>query len=94
MITAATQRKYISELVWLPTYLALAALVLSSISNSSLAAVVLIVGLIASRLVLELAYRFVFGDSRLQWRVGAAAFALQLMVWGALWALYAQTGAA
>ena len=92
MLTTATQYKYISEAVWLPTYLGIGALVLGLIDNTAIATAVLIVALVVGRMVLELAYRIAFGDARLQWRIGAVAFGAQLAVWGSLAALYAQRG--
>jgi hypothetical protein len=94
MFTAATQYRYVSEVVWLPTYLSIGALVLLLIDNSTAATVVMLVTLIGCRLVLELVYRIVLGDARLQWREGTVAFASQLVVWGLVWAWYAQRGAA
>jgi hypothetical protein len=94
MTTAATQRKYVSEVVWLPTYIGVGALVLGSVNNSYSIDAAIILSLIASRMLLELVYRIAFGDARLHWRVGAVAFASQLILWGALWAWYAQRGAA
>jgi hypothetical protein len=92
MITAATQYRYVSETVWLPTYLSVAAMIWGSVENSNLAAVAVAAALIACRLVLELVYRIVLGDARLQWRVGVVALASQLVVWGFFWFWYAQRG--
>jgi hypothetical protein len=94
MFTAATQYRYVSEGVWLPTYLSVAALVVALIDNGIVAMTVSVVALTGCRLVLELAYRFVLGDARLNWQVGVVAFASQLLVWGLVWTWYVQRGAA
>jgi hypothetical protein len=94
MFTAATQYRYIAEAVWLPTYLSIGALIVALINNSAAAAVVVVVALIGCRMLLELVYRVVLGDARLQWHVGAIAFVSQIFVWGLLWTWYAQRGAA
>lgn len=80
MFTAATQRKYVSEFVWLPTYLGVVALALGSVSNSYLIDAAIIFAGIGSRILLELIYRIVFGDGRLRWQVGAVAFAAQVVL--------------
>jgi hypothetical protein len=94
MITAATQYRYVSEAVWLPTYASITALVLGSIESTNVVGVTVVAALLGCRLVLELVFRFVLGDARLQWRVGVVAFASQLVVWGLFWFWYAQRGAA
>ena len=94
MITAATQHRYVSEAIWLPTYLGVSAVVLGTINSSAIAAVFLLVAPIGSRFVLEFIYRVVFGDARLQWRIGIAAFVTQLVIWGLLATWYLQKGGA
>jgi hypothetical protein len=70
-------------------------LIFGGITNTTVASVVLLVALLASRMLLELVYRMAFGDARLQFRIQFAAFALQTILWSALWAWHAhQTSAA
>ena len=90
MITAATQHRYVSEAVWLPTYLSVAALILGSFNSAAAASVAVAGALLGCRLVLELVYRFILGDARLQWCVGIVAFFSQLAVWGPFWFWFAQ----
>lgn len=94
MFTAATHYRYVAEAVWLPSYVAVGALVLGNINDSMIAAFALFIALVASRIVLEFVCRFVFGDVRLQWRVGVIAFVSQLVLWESLWVWYAQERAA
>jgi hypothetical protein len=93
MFTAATQYRYVAEAVWLPTYLSVAALLVALINNNTAAAVAVVVALTGCRLLLELVYRIVLGDARLQWRVGVIAIVSQILVWGFVWTWYAQRGA-
>jgi hypothetical protein len=90
MVTAATQYKYVSEVVWLPTYLAVSALTFGFFGNGPIAWGAVIFALIACRMTLELLYRIAFGDVRLRWHVGAIAFASQLLIWGLLWVWFAK----
>jgi len=48
MDSAPVDRRYISEVVWLPTYLAISLLVLGIVDNSMVATLVLVVRLSAS----------------------------------------------
>lgn len=88
------QHHYVSDAVWLPTYFRIAALALGGISNSAIAPAAVLIALLSCRLILELIYRFVFGNSRLQWRVGVLAFVAQLAAWGLFWLRHAQEGIA
>lgn len=94
MFTAATQYKYVSEVVWLPTYLVLGAVTSAFFGSTAIGLVAVIIMLILCRMILELLYRIAFGDARLKWQVGAIAFTLQIVVWGALWAWFAENGKA
>ena len=94
MFTAATQYRYVSELVWLPTYVAVCALTTALIDNSWVATLVTLFALIASRIVLEVLYRIAFGDSRLQLRVGILAFMSQVGAWGLLLVWFSRHGGA
>jgi len=82
--------RYISEAVWLPTYAGVTALVLGTISNGNIATVVGIVSLLGCRVFLELLYRIVFGEARLQPRMQLATFGVQLVVWVLVWGWYVQ----
>jgi hypothetical protein len=77
-----THYQYVHETVWLPTYLAIVLFVLGTVPNSTIATLVLIFGLVACRVVLELLYRMTFGDTRLTVRNGLLAFGSQLVLWG------------
>jgi hypothetical protein len=90
MTSAATDRRYVSEVVWIPTYIAIAAFVLGWVSNSWGATLALVTALVGCRAVLELLYRLVFGAVRLELRTGLAVFAYQVVVWGLIWAWHAQ----
>ena len=79
-----TSNKYVSEIVWLPTYAAIIILVLGSIENSVVATLTLLVALIGSRMLLELIYRIIFSDKRLRIRTGIIAFLCQVLVLTAL----------
>lgn len=94
MFTAATQYRYVSEAVWLPTYLSITALILGSVESTNLAMVSVAAALLGCRLVLEVVYRFVLGDARLQWHIGLLAFASQVAIWGAFWFMYSHRGTA
>ena len=94
MFTAATQHRYVSEAIWLPTYLSIAALILGSVESTNLAMVSVAAALLGCRLFLELVYRFVLGDARLQWHIGLVALASQVAIWGTFWFMYSQRGTA
>jgi len=89
MPTTRLHQRYVSEVTWLPSYVGIATVVLGSIDNSTLASVALVIALISFRVVLELVYRLTFGNVRLEARTQATAFALQVVVWGLVWAWYA-----
>jgi len=94
MDSAPLDRRYVSEAVWLPTYIGVAALVLSTVQSSAAATLLVVVGLIGCRLVLELLYRVAFGVTRLDWRTGLVAFGSQVIVWALLWGWHAQRSGA
>ena len=94
MLTSATQNRLVSEIVWIPTYIVVAALGSGFFGSGAFGIVATIATLIACRFVLEFLYRLVFGDSRLHWQVGAIAFASQMLLWGAIWAWIAKRGTA
>ena len=79
-----TQKRYVIEAVWFPSYLAIIFLILGNVKNSAVAALVMFFGLLMFRMFLELVYRMVFGDERLTLRVGVFAVGGQLLVWGGL----------
>jgi len=82
--------RYISEAVWLPTYIGITALVLGTINNAGFATVVGLISLLLCRIFLELLYRMAFGGARLQWRTQLATFGFQLVVWALVWGWYVQ----
>ena len=86
--------RYMAELVWLPTYISLGMLILGTVANTALASALVLVSLIASRMLLEVTYRFIFGDARLQLRTQLAAFGFQAVAWGVVWFWYAQRATA
>jgi hypothetical protein len=90
MDSAPVDRRYISEVVWLPTYLAISLLVLGIVDNSMVATLVLVVALICFRIALELLYRTVFGQTRVELKIGVVAFGLQVSTWALVWAWHAQ----
>jgi len=92
MNNSRPERQYIAEVVWLPTYIAVGALVLGRINDSTVATAAMLVALVACRVVLELVYRVVFGNARLQLRTGVIALGCQMVVWGLAWFWYAQVG--
>ena len=79
-----SNNKYVTEVVWLPTYISVFVLLLG------VGVVGTFLGLVACRAVLELTYRVVFGERRYELRIKLAAFASQLVVWGVVWAWYVQ----
>ena len=77
--------RYVSEAAWVPSYIGIAVITLGTIERAWLASTILLVALLAFRVMLELIYRFVLGDSRLQVGTQLIAFAAQVLVWAALW---------
>ena len=65
---------------------------LGSVSGGATATLALLAALLGCRALLELLYRFVFGGARLTLRIGALAFACQVVVWGFLVWLQIQQG--
>ena len=94
MTSAATDRRYVSEAVWLPTYIGVAMVVLGTVSSSWVATLLVVAALIGCRLLLELLYRMVFGTARLEFRTGLIAFGSQIVVWALIWAWHAQRSGA
>ncbi len=84
----STAYKYVLEAIWLPTYVAVALVVLGTVQNSNAATLIMIVSLIACHMFLELMYRLAFGDERLTVRIGLLAFMSQLLVWGVVLGWY------
>ena len=76
-----TSHKYVSEVVWLPTYVAIIILVLGNVKSSGIATLTLLVALIGSRMILEFIYRIIFNEKRLLLKTGIMAFICQLLVW-------------
>lgn len=83
-----TPYKYVHEAIWLPTYAVVALVVLGTVQNGNVAFLVMIVSLTVCHMLLELVYRFVFGDERLTVRIGLLAFTSQLVVWGGVLGWY------
>src|SRR5258708_436726 len=77
--------KFVSELVWLPSYLGLTFLMIGVTGSAGL---VVLVALLVCRAALELLYRVVFGARRRELSIGAIAFAAQCVIWGGVWAWY------
>ena len=77
------EHRYIGEVVWLPTYLGFAYLLLGATKSSGW---FLFPALLLTRIVLEVIYRLTFGERRHEWSCKAIAFLLQLVVWGSFWA--------
>lgn len=73
--------KYVHELVWLPTYIAICLLVIGSTFGHWIGFILMPLILIVCRMILELLYRLVFGIDRLGPLVGVIAFASQTCVW-------------
>lgn len=77
--------KYVSDLVWLPTYLCVAVIVLGASGGGAMGTLYVLLALVGCRALLELIYRFTFGPERLHGAVGLIAFVSQLIVWAAIW---------
>ena len=88
-----TQQRLIGEIIWLPTYLGVLLLLLSSLNGGIVRDVVILMALFGCRFVLELTYRITFGDARLETRTKLWAFGSQLIVWGLIWAWHFQQAA-
>ena len=84
-----TARNFVTEVVWLPTYLG-AALVL--IGTGWGAFWYLVPALLLIRLVLELMYRLTFAESRHEISVRFVAFVLQCIAWGGVWVMFGAKG--
>ncbi len=76
--------RYVSELVWLPTYLMVAIFVFSRIDNPLIAVIAIFVVPMVIRIILEVMYSFLFGAKRLTLKIGVTGFLCQLAVWGGL----------
>lgn len=81
-----TPNRFVSEAVWLPSYVAIILLVLGNVRNSTAATLLMFLGLVVSRMFLELIYRMAFGDERLSLRTGIFAVGGQVVVWGGFFA--------
>jgi len=64
--------------------------VLGTVNNGNLATVVILISLVACRVFLELLYRLVLDEARLQLRIQLATFGVQLLVWVLVWGWYVQ----
>ena len=80
----STPNKYVAEVIWLPSYAAIVYFILGYIKNSAIQTLTMIIGLLVSRMLLEMIYRIVFGDVRLTLRIGIYAVVGQLVAWGGL----------
>jgi hypothetical protein len=87
------EHRYISELVWLPTYLGITAFVLGTINDSTIASVALLVSLVMTRMALELLYRIALGETRLEIKTGLIALACQVLVWGLIFSWHFRSSA-
>ncbi len=83
-------KKYVSELVWLPTYLVIAILILGNIESGIIKTIAMFVALIGTRMILEFLYRLAFKERRLHLKTGIIAFLCQVMAWGGIIFLNAQ----
>lgn len=77
-----TQNRYITEAVWIPSYLSIIVILLTYINNVNIQTLAIIISLISARIIFELVYRIIFGDKRLTFRIGVFAVAGQLIAWG------------
>ncbi len=82
IIEKTEDNKFVSELVWLPTYIMVAIFVFSRIDNAALAILAIFAVPIGIRVVLEIFYRALFGVNRLTLKIGILAFLSQVFVWG------------
>ncbi len=78
---------YMTEVVWLPTYIGVSLLLLSAFNVGSIG---IFAALIACRFFLELAYDIIFGTAKHELRTKLIAFSVQTVVWGVVWVWYAQ----
>jgi vacuolar-type H+-ATPase subunit I/STV1 len=77
--------RFVSELVWLPSYVGLLFLMIGVTGSTGL---VVLLALLACRVALEFLYRIMFGARRRELGIGAIAFAAQCVIWGGVWAWY------
>ena len=74
--------KYVNDVVWLPTYLSLILILITSIENDLVFALLLFPALITTRMILELVYRIIFNEQRLTLQNNIIALLSQAIVWG------------
>ena len=81
-------KNYASELVWLPTYIAILIIVFGTIEDNNLKLVVMFFAWIASRVAFEFFFRIAYGGMRLPVKAGVITFFAQSLGWGIffLWA--------
>lgn len=77
-------KKYVSEIVWLPTYIVIAIVGLVAFRNPAVSTITIFFSIILVRILLELVYRVIFGPKRLNIRNGIIAFICQILVFGGL----------
>jgi vacuolar-type H+-ATPase subunit I/STV1 len=77
--------KFVSQLVWLPSYVGIALLMIGVTGGTGL---VVLGAILAGGAALEFIYRVAFGARRRELGIGTITFALQCVVWGGVWAWY------
>lgn len=78
--------RLMGEWIWYPTYIAVGVLMLRVPDWLGAFQVFLVfASLVATRAILEVAYRAAFGPSRLDRRVGVTAFIAQVVLWLSLY---------
>ena len=78
------------EAVWFPTYVGVGLFMLGTVSDSVSAALLAFASMVASRAILEILYRLMFGAARLEARTAWTAFGMQIVVWLLIWGWHAQ----
>ena len=78
----STSNKYISEIVWLPTYLVIIIIFNANINNSIVVTITVIPTLIITRMLLEFIYRVTLEERRLYFKNQLIAFISQIAMWG------------
>ena len=81
---AITSNKYVSEIVWLPTYLVIIITLAASINSSIVVTITVIPTIIITRMLLEIIYRITFEDRRLYFKNQLMAFVSQIIIWGVI----------
>ena len=78
----STSNKYISEIVWLPTYLVIIIIFNGNIHNSMVVTITVIPTLIITRMLLEFMHRVILEERRLYIKNQLIAFISQIVMWG------------